>query len=418
LVGLEIIGPGEVAENFSARYKAIAHYDDDGTGDVTDSALWVVEPNTAANIDENGVLTTKDVVKDQPATILASYTEGDVTVEAEKVVDIFAVCPTGSALQFDGVDDYVEVPNTNGAFDLAIAWTLAAWVKPSVAATGYVDNPIIWKRTEGTTDDTFVLAWGSETGYGLENVFYTKLERASDGEDLSLHSDSHLPNHWHNVVAMYDGNSLKIYVNGTLENSRVIGTVVAYTGPGPLTIGSFIWYESPRIDWFEGTMDEVCIYNRALSAEEVQANMHRRLMGDELGLVGYWDFDEGQGQDACDLSGNGNDGTVVGATWVDSDAPIGICNPYLIATMEIERAIERKTALLEELLGALADEWAAYEALEELLGSGDYGDLNKGDIVKAKQKIHSATQHEEQSIDALEKSIEKLDDALNALGIE
>ena len=42
--------------------------------------------------------------------------------------------------------------------------------------------------------------------------------------------------------------------------------------------------------------------------------------------------------------------------------------------------------------------------------------MNKGDIVTAKQKIHSATQHEEQSIDALEKSIEKLEDALSALG--
>jgi hypothetical protein len=104
--------------------------------------------------------------------------------------------------------------------------------------------------------------------------------------------------------------------------------------------------------------------------------------------------------------------------WVDSDAPVGVCSSYQIATMTTERAIERKTALLEELLAALGEEWAGYEALEELLESGDYGDLNKGDIVTAKQKIHSATQHEEQAIDALEKSIEKLQDALSALGYE
>jgi len=86
--------------------------------------------------------------------------------------------------------------------------------------------------------------------------------------------------------------------------------------------------------------------------------------------------------------------------------------------MAAERVIERKIALIEELLAALAQEWAGYEVIEELLESGDYGDMYKGDIVTAKQKIHSATQHEEQSIDALEKSLEKLKDALSALDYE
>ena len=60
----------------------------------------------------------------------------------------------------------------------------------------------------------------------------------------------------------------------------------------------------------------------------------------------------------------------------------------------------------------------AYDTLEQLLESGDADDLNKGDIVKAKQKIHSATQHEEQAQMDIEKSIEKLRDGLEALGIE
>ena len=46
------------------------------------------------------------------------------------------------------------------------------------------------------------------------------------------------------------------------------------------------------------------------------------------------------------------------------------------------------------------------------------GDLKKGDVVKAKQKIHSAIQHEEQAEASVDQSIDKLDDALNTLGIE
>ena len=145
----------------------------------------------------------------------------------------------------------------------------------------------------------------------------------------------------------------------------------------------------------------------------VPAHSHRRARSSENAAI-------------CDLSGNGNDGQL-GSTpnpdvsdpaWIESDAPIGICTPYQIATMAVDRALWRKLAMLEELPAALAEEWTAYEALEELLESGDYGDLNKGDIVTAKQKIHSAIRTEEQSIGVLEKSIEKLEDALRALGYE
>jgi len=66
----------------------------------------------------------------------------------------------------------------------------------------------------------------------------------------------------------------------------------------------------------------------------------------------------------------------------------------------------------------LTEEQAAYDALEELLESGDYGELKKGDIIKAMQKVHSATQHQDQALHQIDKSIEKLEDALESLGCE
>jgi hypothetical protein len=175
---------------------------------------------------------------------------------------------------------------------------------------------------------------------------------------------------------------------------------------------------------FNGLIDQLAIYDRALSSEEIQANMHDRLTGDEPGLVAYWDFDEGQGQIVYDLSGNGNNGQL-GSTpdvdagdpaWIESDAPIGRCNPYLIATGSTKKALKQKKASLEELEAAIAEEWTAYQALEELLESSDYGELKKGDIITAKQRIHNAIQHQEQAINALEKSINQLEDTLIELG--
>jgi len=87
-----------------------------------------------------------------------------------------------------------------------------------------------------------------------------------------------------------------------------------------------------------------------------------------------------------------------------------------LAVIRIEDAIVEKVEALERIDASLEKELAAYKSLEEVLESGDYGDLKKGDIVTAMQTIHSAIQHQELSKKALEKSIEKLLYSLSALG--
>jgi len=420
LVGLEIVGPGEVAENFSANYKAIAHYDDDSTKDITDSVLWVVEPNTIANI-EAGVLITKDIIKDESATIWASYTEGDVTFEAEKIVDILAICLTGTTLSFDGIDDYVDL----GYTDLFSGWeyvTIEFWAKPD-----YNPNmtwPMVFAKWSGDVFDD-APAVGI---YSPDRVWFWEITTEEGKNVLENSAVSVDYGKWQHIVFLFDftNNEVKLYKSGVLAESRNVDI-----GPymksvtSTWSIGCALREGTPGgLSFFRGSIDELTIYNRALSGEEIRANMYLRLAGDEPGLIGYWDFDEGQGQIVYDLSGNGNDG-LLGSTpdvdesdpaWVESDAPIGLCTPYLIATAAAKEALKHKKASLKELEAALAQEWTMYEALEQWLESGDFADLSKGDIVKAKQKAHSAMQHEEQSIDALEKGIEKLLDSLSALG--
>jgi hypothetical protein len=419
VVALEIIGPNEVPENSSAGYKAIAYYDNNNTSDVTGLVSWAVEPNTYATIDESGILATADIEAFQNVTLLAQYTYGDVPIQADKVITIFPICPTGTALSFDGVDDYVNLGNES-SLKPPLPVTFSAWIKLSNLG-GQVIVTLDKQRPECYYGVWFQVSSRSR----LEGSFgdgrgggSSRYRRTKEGATVLKTAT------WYHVAAVVRGpEDTDLYINGADDGGSYSGTggALSYS-----ETDAFIGCTHGSATYFHGKIDEVAIYNRDLSPEEIRATMHTRLNGDEPGLLGYWDFDEGEGQIVYDLSGNGNDGQL-GSTpnpdagdpaWVESDAPIGVCSHYQIATMATERALERKTALLEELLAALAEEWAAHGALEELLESGDYGDLNKGDIVTAKQKIHSAIQHQEQAIDALEKSIEKLKDALNALGYE
>jgi hypothetical protein len=412
--------------------------------DVTDSVLWAVEPNTAANIDENGVLTTKDVSEEQSVTILTGYTEGDVTFDADKVVNIFHTCPTGTALQFDGVDDYVGVSDDPSLrFSQYDSFSVSLWARPF--SNGWLFSKMRADKRRGVFG--YSLMWEAST-----SRFRYIVEKSWIGS-TSAYTGSAPQGTWHYVTAIYDNKDIKIYLNGQLHEMRHFGYNTGNTKPDKhFVMGARSW--DYTIDGYSNCIiDEVAIYNRALSDEEIQANMHMRLAGDEPGLVGYWDFDEGGGQIVYDLSGYGNHGYLgedpcaveeSDPVWIESDVPVGICSLYQIAVLATDGAVERensiwvsyrieqyelaiirteyaiarKVEVLKKINAELEKEWAAYEALEALLESGYYGYLYKGDIVTAKQKIHSAIQHEEHSIDALEKSIEKLEDALSALGYD
>jgi hypothetical protein len=76
-------------------------------------------------------------------------------------------------------------------------------------------------------------------------------------------------NVWTHLAATYDGAMLRLYVNGALAGSTALtGSLDATTGP--LRIGG----NSVRSEWFNGLIDEVRVYSRALSQSEIQTDMN------------------------------------------------------------------------------------------------------------------------------------------------
>ena len=162
----------------------------------------------------------------------------------------------GGGLQFDGVNDWVTVADAN-SLDLTTAMTLEGWVRP--AALGTVWRTVVIKEQPGQL--VYALYAGTDTASRPSGHVFTTSDRGMLGP-------SALPlNTWSHLAMTWDGLVMRMYVNGTqVSTSALTGT--ARTSTSPLRIGgNAVWPE-----WFNGVIDEVRVYNRALSAAEVASD--------------------------------------------------------------------------------------------------------------------------------------------------
>lgn len=164
-----------------------------------------------------------------------------------------------AAYQFDGVDDGVQVPNSSslnisGNRSISItAWIRAASIPP-------VRGGIVWKWGPGGPEDdqyTLHLRDGGYPSFVLSDVWTTMVQAPAP---VTLHA-------WTHVAGVYDSaaGQMRLYVNGTLADSRSLSYYNIRSTAEPVYIGRGCNLD----DFFHGTIDDVRIYNRALSAGEV-----------------------------------------------------------------------------------------------------------------------------------------------------
>jgi RHS repeat-associated protein len=160
----------------------------------------------------------------------------------------------GNALSFDGTNDWVTVNDAN-SLDLVNGMTLEAWVYPTALGTTW--RTILMKEW----DAYYYLYANTDQGPGTG---------VNIGGYKEIYSATDLPlNAWTHVAGTWDGATLRLYMNGspvaTLSQSGSLTN-----SSDPLRIGGNAqWGE-----YFAGRIDEVRIYNRALSPAEIQADMN------------------------------------------------------------------------------------------------------------------------------------------------
>jgi hypothetical protein len=202
-----------------------------------------------------------------------------------------------SSVRFDGVDDRVLVPSS-AALSPTAAVSVEAWVNADSLPTGGGYRTIVIKGA------TYWLRV-RDTGSGARAQFYVHDGGGWRGTTAALSLTAGTTYH---LLGSYDGAGVRIYVNGSEQGSSAYAGAIATTST-PLQIA-----QSAGVGW-QGRIDEVAVYGRALNAAAVERHHRRGVPPTYAHTVlddtpaGYWRLDETGGASAADASGNGNAGS-------------------------------------------------------------------------------------------------------------
>ncbi len=168
----------------------------------------------------------------------------------------------GSALSFDGINDLVTVPDS-ASLDLTNRATLEAWVYPT--ALGVDWRTVLLKEQPGQL--VYALYAQQRRGPPSGHMFTTG--------DLYVNGSTQLPlNTWSHLATTWDGTTLRVYLNGTQVGTRALGGTLVNSAGALRFGGNNVWAE-----WLAGRLDEIRVYNRALTQAEIQADMTRPVTG-------------------------------------------------------------------------------------------------------------------------------------------
>jgi hypothetical protein len=151
----------------------------------------------------------------------------------------------GQALSFDGVDDYVEV-SANVSLNYGSSFTIEVWFKTSLVAWRWLVTKLggSWF---GINNNGY-LDWTKQAG-----IDYTSSKYVADGA-------------WHHGVVTFNNGNLKLYADGVNVGNWSGVTLTVTSGK------TYIGQRGDNVEFFNGLIDEVRIYNRALSEEEIKAH--------------------------------------------------------------------------------------------------------------------------------------------------
>lgn len=210
--------------------------------------------------------------------------------------------PTGTALRFDGVNDFVDL----GAGPSFEAHTIEAWVRLSAAPVS--DNRNIVGPQGADVNGCFTGANLNLVG-GLDGQrFSYNVGRRGCRNDSAIITDPVTAGVWHHLAGTWDGSTMRFYLDGNLVGAQSVSVFDPFDR---MLIGAY-WDHSSEtpVGFFPGDVKEIRLWDHARTECEIREAACQILGGSQPGLIGRWLLNEGAGQTVFDSSASGVNGTL------------------------------------------------------------------------------------------------------------
>jgi hypothetical protein len=221
------------------------------------------------------------------------------------------------SLKFNGVNTYVEISFTE-KHDLFQDFSIESWVKFDSVAVGTVVTKVIQVDSVDISSSYSIYF---DKQYPNKVIFSTLVGAHNDPdfEHKAISSIELSPKQWHHIAVIYTESDYgkKIFIDGILAYDEINTGNIGFNGR-PLYFGALKTISGEIMSPFEGNIDEVRIWQKAFSQEEISYNKNHQLSGNENGLVGLYHFNEGTGSIATDNSTTKVNGIIKGAVWDNS----------------------------------------------------------------------------------------------------
>jgi len=210
-----------------------------------------------------------------------------------------AIIDNSIAMKISGSDEYLRIPNSP-SIDLTSGITVEAWAMfDGTEATPGMEIGMRGNNNQGYEMGIHAPSVGAPQSYGSGGVF-GQFSTTSTAVNVSGFTGA-----FHSFVWTYNGSVSDLYLDGSLvateAHSVPIGTTATdlYFGIGLNSDGT--WNGATA----DGYYDEIRLWNYARSAAQIQSTWDTTLTGNEPGLVGYWNFNSGSGNDSTAYDNNG-----------------------------------------------------------------------------------------------------------------
>jgi|GEM_PF-691951 len=318
----------QVPENFTWGTSAWYTIEVSVTGDGEGKTLQLYRKNgdllNAGTIIDNKIVFSFQVENDvdtvriySPTTRISQYLlkdAGHATFAMEGGLKSAPLTLNNYAAGFNGSNQYILVNNgASGAIVVQYPFTFSAWFKTPGNNTENDDMALV-----NIADPNYATVYHGLYLRKYQDNFYKAGVKSKNKtlEYVKSTNQNVSDDTWHQVVGAFtaDGKR-KLYLDGIYEGMST--SVLPYNTDNVLvTFGR--WGDNTPDNYFYGMMDNICIWNRELSADEVSTYYNNQPVGNETGLVGYWQFNEGTGTATVNTaSPGGYPATLSGATWIN-----------------------------------------------------------------------------------------------------